>query len=198
MPDPDYEVPIGLFEDVEDLKATLARQQAELAAQSQQLASLLRALGPGQTTAGHGTDDEDRDDEDGQEDEDAQYPPFLLLLEPPQYDQELRALVEWVECVLVPGYLGEPSADARWCPRWFDHTVALARLHACWLAWQELTDPATCGYLGPSTWHRDHLDPCIQQLRAPNGPLSGCTKGEHQIAHRMPSIVPSAWKQTTT
>ncbi|MFG3323356.1 DUF4913 domain-containing protein [Streptomyces sp. NPDC048171] len=85
--------------------------------------------------------------------EDWQYPPFILLLDPPGYDDELRALIEWVEGVLVPGYLAEPSADARWCHLWFEHPVAVARLHAGWLAWQELTDPAPCGYAGPSAWH---------------------------------------------
>ncbi|MFD4740150.1 DUF4913 domain-containing protein (plasmid) [Streptomyces virginiae] len=98
-------------------------------------------------------------------------------------------------CLLVPGYLAEPSADARWCHLWFEHSVAIARLHACWLSWQELTDPATCGYTGPSVWHRDHLDPCLRELRSSSGPFAGCTKGEHQIGHRMPSTVPSAWRQ---
>ena len=42
----------------------------------------------------------------------------------------------------MPGYLAEPSADGRWCHLWFEHPVAIARLHAVWLAWQELTDPA--------------------------------------------------------
>ncbi|MDI3101856.1 DUF4913 domain-containing protein [Streptomyces sp. AN-3] len=84
--------------------------------------------------------------------------------------------------MLVPGYLAEPSADARWCHLWFEHPVAVARLHACWLAWQELTDPATCGYTGPSVWHRDHLDPCLRELRDSSGPFAGCTKGEHQMS----------------
>jgi hypothetical protein len=45
------------------------------------------------------------------------------------------------------------------------------RLHACWPAWRELTDPATCGYTG--------------ELRSPSGPSTGCTKGEYQIGHRI-------------
>ncbi|ARE79185.1 hypothetical protein B6R96_25740 [Streptomyces sp. Sge12] len=131
----------------------------------------------------------------GQEADEAQFPPFILLLDSPQYDDELRALIEWVEGVLVPGYLAEPSAEARWCHVWFEHPVAVARMHALWLAWQELTDPATCGYTGPSAWHRDHLDPCLRELRNSSGPFAGCTKGEHQIGHRMPGVVPSAWRQ---
>ncbi|MGW3360573.1 DUF4913 domain-containing protein [Streptomyces bungoensis] len=124
-----------------------------------------------------------------------QSPPFILLLDSPEYDEELRALIEWVEGVLVPGYLAEPSADARWCHLWYEHPVAVARLHACWLAWQELTDPATCGYTGPSVWHRDHLDPCLRELRGSQGPFEGCTKNGHQVQHRMPDLVPSAWRQ---
>ncbi|WP_406723681.1 DUF4913 domain-containing protein [Streptomyces sp. GD-15H] len=95
-----------------------------------------------------------------------QYPPFILLLDPPLYD-DLRALIEWVEGALVPGCLAEPSADARRCHLWFEHPVAVARLHACWLAWQKLTDPAGCGCTGPGVWHRDHSRP-----RRP--PARGC------------------------
>ncbi|MGA5183088.1 DUF4913 domain-containing protein [Streptomyces pseudogriseolus] len=185
--EPRFDVPVGLFEDVEDLKA-------QLAALTTQVQTLTAAGGPdpGQAAAG----DTAADDTGGEDDEEEwKYPPFILLLESPEYDDELRALIEWVEGVLVPGYLAEPSADARWCPLWFEHPVAVARLHACWLAWQELTDPATCGYTGPSVWHRDHLDPCIRELRSPSGPFTGCTKGEHQIGHRLPGIVPSAWNR---
>ncbi|MFE5940179.1 DUF4913 domain-containing protein [Streptomyces sp. NPDC056470] len=98
--------------------------------------------------------------------------------------------------MLVPGYLAEPSTDARWCHMWFEHNVAVARLHALWLAWQELTDPVTCGYTGPSTWHRDHLDPCMRELRPSSGPFAGCTKNEHQVDHRLPGTVPSAWNRS--
>ncbi|MFF9819805.1 DUF4913 domain-containing protein [Streptomyces sp. NPDC014006] len=65
---------------------------------------------------------------------------------------------------------------------------------ACWLSWQELTDPATCGYTGPSVWHRDHLDPCLRELRGSSGPFAGCSKNVHQVEHRMPGLVPSAWR----
>ncbi|MFJ8945056.1 DUF4913 domain-containing protein [Streptomyces sp. NPDC102395] len=98
----------------------------------------------------------------------------------------------------MPGYLAEPSADARWCHPWWEHPVAVARLHAVWLAWQELTDPVSCGYTGPSVWHRDRLDPSPRELRSSSGPFAGCTKGEHQIGHRMPGLVPSAWRHEDT
>ncbi|MDH6545543.1 DUF4913 domain-containing protein [Streptomyces sp. SPB4] len=193
MHDPDFEVPVGLFQDLEDLKAEVARL-------SGQVRKLTEGAGEEDETYADeeeavGDDPEGGEGQEGDGEEEAQFPPFILLLDPPEYDDELRLLIEWVEGVLVPGYLAEPSSDARWCPLWFEHLVVVARLHALWLAWQELTDPATCGYTGPSTWHRDHLDPCIRELRASSGPYAGCTKGEHQVDHRMPGIVPSAWSR---
>lgn len=196
MPDdsdvPDFDVPVGLFEDLEDLKA-------QVTALTAQVKALTDGAHAGGAPGGDSTDADAEELEDAPAGEEAwEYPPFILLLDSPQYDEELRALIEWVEGVLVPAYLAEPSADARWCHLWFEHLPAVARLHACWLAWQELTDPANCGYTGPSVWHRDHLDPCIRELRGPGGPFQGCTKGEHQVTHRMPGVVPSAWRHENT
>ncbi|WP_331740898.1 DUF4913 domain-containing protein [Streptomyces sp. NBC_01006] len=174
--------PGGLTEDIEDLKA-------QVRALTAQVKTLTQPAGPdAEETASDDPGPDEADDE-----EHWQFPPFILLLDSPDYEGELRALVEWVEGVLVPGYLAEASADARWCHRWTDHPIAVARLHALWLAWQELTDPATSGYTGPSVWHRDHYDPCMRELRASTGSFQGCVKGEHQVAHRMPALVPSAW-----
>ncbi|QHC33942.1 DUF4913 domain-containing protein (plasmid) [Streptomyces sp. HF10] len=180
-----------MFEDIEDLKAQVASLTA--------LVKKVTGGEEGEPGEASASKEEaaggDAAAEEGDEEE-WQYPPFILLLDSPVYDEELRALIEWVEGVLVPGYLAEPSADARWCHLWWEHSVAIARLHAVWLAWQELTDPASCGYTGPSVWHRDHLDPALRELRSPAGPFAGCVKGEHQITHRLPSLVPSAWSHT--
>ncbi|MFJ9506678.1 DUF4913 domain-containing protein [Streptomyces anulatus] len=178
----------ALAEDIEDLKAqfrALTTQLNQLTSASTQEPA--EPAAPDETQGGTG-------DGEGTEDEaEWVFPPFILLLESPDYEDELRALTQWVEGVLVPGYLAEPAADARWCHLWTEHPVAVARLHALWLAWQELTDPATCGHTGPSVWHRDHYDPCIRELRTPGGPFNGCTKGEHRTDHRQPGLVPSAW-----
>ncbi|MFI2764905.1 DUF4913 domain-containing protein [Streptomyces echinatus] len=185
---PGLDVPVTMFEDVEDLKAKVVHLTAQLEAIVGGRGSEPGdALAEGEKAAGGEAVDESGDEEEWQ------YPPFILLLDPPEYDDELRALIEWVEGVLVPGYLAEPSADARWCHLWWEHPVAIARLHAVWLAWQECTDPASCGYTGPSVWHRDHLDPALRELRGSSGPFAGCTKGEHQVDHRLPGLVPSAW-----
>ncbi len=184
--DPHLNVPVGMFEDIEDLKAQMQRLTT-------QVETLREHADGGPREASEQPENTGEDESDESE---LGYPPFIFLLDSPAYEEELRALIEWVEGVLVPGYLAEPSHDNRWCYVWFEHpTGVVPRLHALWLAWQELTDPSTCGYTGPSVWHRDHLDPCMRELRAPTGPFQGCVKGEHQLTHRQPSLVPSAWCQ---
>ncbi|WP_073882619.1 DUF4913 domain-containing protein [Streptomyces sp. CB00316] len=190
MPDESPPLPAAavVAEDVADL-------QAQVRALTRRL-DQLTADGPGAptlVTLGKAHEGGEGAEEEHSEPEWAS-PPFIFLLDPPAYDDELCALAEWVEGVLVPGYLSEPSADSRWCHLWTEHPVAIARLHALWLAWQELTDPTSCGYSGPSTWHRDHYDPCIRELRGSAGPFQGCTKGEHKVIHRQPGLVPSAWR----
>ncbi|MEH0513397.1 hypothetical protein QBC31_22240 [Streptomyces sp. B21-079] len=56
-------------------------------------------------------------------------PAVPAALDSPKHDVELQALIEWVEGVLVAGYLAELSTDARWCHLCFEHTFAVARLH---------------------------------------------------------------------
>ncbi|MFF2546649.1 DUF4913 domain-containing protein [Kitasatospora sp. NPDC058063] len=189
----------ALTEDVEDLKAMLRAVQAELrdlreAGAVRSGAAVSNAAGSagneGETSDGVGADDAEAEQDD---DTEWQYPPFLFVLDEAQQDAELRLLAEWVEGVLVPGCLAEVSADARWCHRWIEHWDAVGVLHAMWLAWQELTDPATCGYTGPSVWYRDHYRPHVAALRGPGGPFGGCTKGEHRTGHRLPGRVPSTW-----
>lgn len=95
----------------------------------------------------------------------------------------MAALAEWVANLLVPTYLSEVSSSATWCASWWAHPAAVARLHAAWLAWQELTDPETCGRTGPSVWHRDHLDPMVAQLRDASGPFGGCMTNPDRSQH---------------
>ncbi|MEV7595822.1 DUF4913 domain-containing protein [Kitasatospora sp. NPDC089797] len=174
---------VSMAEDVEDLKAELAALRLEVAALAHR---------PAEPTAAH-TGAAEGDQRPPETEDGWHYPPFIFLLEGEKLHAELRLLAEWVEGVLVPGCLGEPSADSRWCHLWTEHWDAVGALHALWLAWQELTDPAVCGFTGPSTWYRDHYRPCMTELRGPAGPFAGCTKGEHRVEHRLPSRAPSAW-----
>ena len=170
--------PEKLAEDVADLTARVNRLVSQLDA-TQQLAESLN--GQGREPAS-----------DGQA-EQPSAPPLILKLTGEEYDQELAALSIWVEYVLAPVYLTEVSSSAPWCPRWWEHDGAVARLHGLWLAWQELTTPEVGGYTGPSVWTRDHLRPAMDELRSPNGgPFAACTTNPSRPQHSVSPPPPVA------
>ncbi|SOE32562.1 DUF4913 domain-containing protein [Streptomyces sp. OK228] len=109
---------------------------------------------------------------------------FILALGAKAYAVELAALTNWVHDLLLPVYGREITTGRPWCRQWQEHPEAVARLHALWLAWQQLTD-AQAGLTGPSTWHRDHLDPALLQLRTPDGPFGACTTSAARPHHRL-------------
>ncbi|WP_406300037.1 DUF4913 domain-containing protein [Embleya sp. NBC_00888] len=130
---------------------------------------------------------EDVDEPD--EDNAAAAPTFILFLDEDtaEYRAELVALDQWVRLVLVT-YLRDVNSAAPWCDEWFRHPEAVARLHALWLAWQQYTAPEAGGWDGPSVWHRDHLDPCMHQLRSADGPFNACGTNVARIRHRAPGM----------
>ncbi|SOE15082.1 protein of unknown function [Streptomyces sp. 2323.1] len=109
---------------------------------------------------------------------------FILGLDDKAYTEELAGLTVWVHHLLLPVYGREITTGRPWCPQWHEHPEAVARLHALWLAWQQLTD-VKAGLAGPSTWHRDHLDPALLQLRTPDGPFGACTTSPARPNHRL-------------
>lgn len=109
---------------------------------------------------------------------------FILAMAGPAYTEELAALKVWVEDLLLPVYGREVTSTGPWCSQWTEHPEAVARLHALWLAWQQFTG-TEAGLAGPSLWHRDHLDPGLMQLRAPDGPFSACTTSPSRPNHRL-------------
>ncbi|MFI1979277.1 DUF4913 domain-containing protein [Streptomyces wedmorensis] len=109
---------------------------------------------------------------------------FIVALGGDEYAVELAALSNWVNHLLLPVYGREISTTRPWCAQWHEHPEAVARLHALWLAWQQLTD-TEAGLAGPSTWHRDHLDQALVHLRAPDGPFAACTTSTTRPNHRV-------------
>ncbi|MFE3860276.1 DUF4913 domain-containing protein [Streptomyces goshikiensis] len=109
---------------------------------------------------------------------------FILALGGEAYAVELAALSDWVNYLFLPVYGREISTMRPWCAQWHEHPEAVARLHALWLAWQQLTD-TEAGLSGPSTWHRDHLDQTLAHLRAPDGPFAACTTSATRPNHRV-------------
>ncbi|MGM0351829.1 DUF4913 domain-containing protein [Streptomyces sp. ECR3] len=109
---------------------------------------------------------------------------FILALGGAAYRDELEALTTWVDHLLLPVYGREISSARPWCARWQEHPEAVARLHGLWLAWQQYTD-TEAGLAGPATWHRDHLDHVMAQLRSPEGPFAACTTSMARPSHRL-------------
>lgn len=176
--------------DLDDLVATVTRLAAESRKQSDTLARLSN-----EAASEHGaTENADSRGVSGPADANMSAGPdtlhegptsiFILALEGKAYDEELAALTRWVHHLLIPVYGREISTSRPWCRQWQEHPEAVARLHALWLAWQQLTDIES-SLTGPQTWHRDHLDPTLMQLRAPDGPFGACTTSTARPNHRL-------------
>lgn len=108
----------------------------------------------------------------------------IIAMSDESFGTELAALREWVCRVILPVYGQEISSARPWCNQWQEHREAVARLHALWLAWKQLTGPEG-GLTGPSVWHRDHLDPALLRLRASDGPFAACTTSADRPRHRV-------------
>lgn len=165
--------------DLDDLASTLAKTMAEV----RQHGVILDRLGaesdsPAPTADRPTAKVAEADEPDGPTSV------FILALGGEAYATELAALSDWVDYLLLPVYGREISTTRPWCARWHEHPEAVARLHALWLAWQQLTD-TEAGLSGPSTWHRDHLDQALAQLRAPDGPFAACTTSPTRPNHRV-------------
>ncbi|MCY0927002.1 DUF4913 domain-containing protein [Streptomyces sp. H27-H1] len=180
-PDPEpFRVPDG---DLDDLASILAKTMAEV----RQHGVILDRLGsePAPAPAAPPTaDGVPAAEATGSAQEDGPASVFILALGGEAYAIEIAALSDWVNYLFLPVYGREISTTRPWCSQWHEHPEAVARLHALWLAWQQLTD-AEAGLSGPSTWHRDHLDQALVHLRAPDGPFAACTTSPNRPNHRV-------------
>ncbi|MFD6345010.1 DUF4913 domain-containing protein [Streptomyces roseolus] len=180
-PDPDpFRVSDG---DLDDLASTLAKTMAEV----RQHGVILDRLGSEPEpapAAGQRGDGVPEAEADNPEQADGPASVFILALGGEEYSVELAALGDWVNYLFLPVYGREISTTRPWCAQWHEHPEAVARLHALWLAWQQLTD-TEAGLAGPSTWHRDHLDQALVHLRAPDGPFAACTTSPTRPNHRV-------------
>ncbi|MBL1077053.1 DUF4913 domain-containing protein [Nocardia sp. 2] len=84
------------------------------------------------------------------------------------------SVVEFVENYLSLVYRRDVTDHARrvWCPEWWKHAEAVARLDCLWRAWESLrTDSRT----GLSIWFLDHADPHMAELFHSDGPFKFCS-----------------------
>ena len=102
-----------------------------------------------------------------------------------------ESLVRFVEDYVVPVYRRQvvDSNDTVWCPEWWRHAEAVARLDTLWRAWEILgRDGAT----GMSVWFLEHADPHMNELFDQRGPFGSCgTRNGHRD-----SIVPLPLRAT--
>lgn len=96
----------------------------------------------------------------------------------------------FVSGLLAPTYRRSLGGHGvAWCPYWWRHAEAIARLEAIWRAWEHLRlDPAT----GISVWFRDHCDPHMAVLLSPDGPFRGCSPDKGHGERRPPLPVEAA------
>ena len=90
---------------------------------------------------------------------------------PPELYYE--SVLQFVSELLAPTYrrnLGAPGLT--WCPEWWRHAEAIARLDALWRAWEHLRLDGTTGL---SVWYRDHADHHMRVLLDVDGPFKGCS-----------------------
>ena len=89
-------------------------------------------------------------------------------------------VAEFVEVYLSRIYTRETTAQGqRWCPEWWKHGEAIARLEALWRSWEVARlDPGD----GASNWWLGHADPHMRVLLSEDGPFRYCKSGVHSAA----------------
>ncbi len=96
------------------------------------------------------------------------------------FDEVLQSVVE----------IDPDDEDRRWCRMWHRHPEVVARMTALWRSWEHIVqDPAT----GLSMWMTDHLDPHMDRITSPTGPLRHCRPATSlsECDHREPKALAS-------
>jgi hypothetical protein len=101
-------------------------------------------------------------------------------------------VVEFVENYLSLVYRRQVTdiSETVWCPEWWKHAEAVARLDALWRAWEHYRlQPST----GLSVWFLDHADPHMTKLFDPRGPFKYCSvrNGHKDMLSPLPSKSPA-------
>lgn len=84
---------------------------------------------------------------------------------------------QWITGWLLPMWTRDLHGDeSTWCPQWWRHPEAVARLTSLWLSWEHLRlDAAT----GMSSWWRDHADHHLAVLLSSSTVFKGCSPKGH-------------------
>lgn len=102
--------------------------------------------------------------------------------------EDAADLLAWVRDVLAPAITRDlnPRGQLVWCPQWWDHTEAVARLWAMALAYSSLVEDDQAPADGASTWWLQHADPHLAVLLHKDvGPFSQCVR-DHRPGTGLP------------
>ncbi|MFD3431274.1 DUF4913 domain-containing protein [Nocardia fluminea] len=98
----------------------------------------------------------------------------------PEPELRFRTLDAFVEKYVAHTYRREVTARGsentlRWCPCWWDHGEATARLDALWMAFEALRQGEGAEM---NTWWVQHADPQMAVIFDPEGPFKYCSVAE--------------------
>lgn len=106
-------------------------------------------------------------------------------------DAVYGSVVEFVENYLSMTYQRQvtDTTETVWCPEWWRHPEAVARLDSLWRAWERYRME---GATGLSEWFIGHADLQMKQLFAPTGPFRYCSArhGHKDLLSPLPTAEP--------
>ncbi|MGQ4597794.1 DUF4913 domain-containing protein [Nocardia sp. R6R-6] len=113
------------------------------------------------------------------------------MTEQQQQPMIYSGVVDFVENYLSLMYRRQVTdlSDTVWCPEWWQHAEAIARLDALWRAWEHYRQD---GRTGLSVWFLDHADPHMAKLLDPKGPFKYCSvrNGHKDMLSPLPTKSP--------
>ncbi|MEV6323403.1 DUF4913 domain-containing protein [Nocardia sp. NPDC051787] len=113
------------------------------------------------------------------------------MTEQQQQPMAYSNVVDFVENYLSGIYRRQVTdlSDTVWCPEWWQHAEAIARLDALWRAWEHYRQD---GATGLSVWFLDHADPHMAKLFDPKGPFKYCSvrNGHKDMLSPLPTKSP--------
>lgn len=104
-----------------------------------------------------------------------------------------KSVVEFVENYLSHTFQRQvtDTTDTVWCPEWWRHPEAVARLDSLWRSWETMRSEGPTGLSG---WFLEHADPQMKQLFDPRGSFRYCSArhGHKELLGPLPSSEPGA------
>ncbi len=97
----------------------------------------------------------------------------------PESGTVFASVVEFVEKYLSQVYARDVNNGFHmWCPSWWMHPEAVARLDSLWRSWEYHRMNSRTGL---SDWWTLHADPHMRELLHPEGPFKVCSaRGGHR------------------